>query len=320
LISSLILFNLVMTVFASGPLDFAKAIELFQNGKNFMQVQTYVLAATLLWFFVRIEIMNKQGNAIITAIMFLFFGVLYYIGIDMLSFFLKDMNDTYRLTLLTVLPLVLPGNVFWGLAAFSFSVLFLGTIPEGSSTLKRVLWHCLAIFPIGYLLLSYFYQVGTSIWGWSAWPDWAANLLFRKQFAATAFAIIYPLGVTIYRYIIRKKYGPEQAKLYFEGNAYYFIKNIIACLLIAAIVILAYAIKNNNPSLAGALDLKKATVLVYLIPFVLFYHPHVGKRNRAVDLTFSILYTVSFAIGTSTWASSFSSSPKGWLFAGDNEI
>lgn len=138
-----------MTVFASGPLDFAKAIELFQNGKNFLQVQTYVLAATLLWFFIRIEIMNKQGNAIITGIMFLFFGVLYYIGIDMLSFFLKDMNDTYRLTLLMVLPLILPGNVFWGLAAFSFSVLFLGTIPQGSSTLKRVLWHCLAIFPIG---------------------------------------------------------------------------------------------------------------------------------------------------------------------------
>lgn len=121
--------------------------------------------------------------------------------------------------------------------------------------------------------------------------------MFRKQFAATAFAIVYPLAVTIYRYIIRKKYGSEQAKLYFEGNEYYFIKNIIACFLIATIVILAYAIKNSDASLAGALDLKKATILANLIPFVLFYHPHVGKRNRALDLTFSLLYTFSFAIG-----------------------
>lgn len=297
LVSSILLFNIVMTLFASGPLDITKAIEVFTSGKKFLEVQTYVLAATLLWFFIRIEIMNKQGNAIITAIMFLFFGVLYYIGIDMLTFFLKDTNDTYRSMLITILPLVLPGNVFWGLAAFSFIVLFLGTIPEGSSPLKRVLWHGLAIFPIGYLVLSYFYQVGTKIWNWPTWPDWAANLLFRKQFAATVFAIVYPLGVTIYRYIVRKKYGLEQSKLYFEGNKYYFIKNLIAASIIAIIAGTAFAFKNSDSSLAGTLDLKKAPYVAYLIPLVLFYHPHVGKRNTGIDLAFSLFYSLSFALG-----------------------
>ena len=77
LVSSLILFNIVMTLFASGPLDITKLMEVFTTGKDFLKVQTYVLAATLLWFFIRIEIMNKQGNAIVTATMFLFLGVLY---------------------------------------------------------------------------------------------------------------------------------------------------------------------------------------------------------------------------------------------------
>jgi hypothetical protein len=90
-----------------------------------------VVVATLLWFFIRIEIMARRGNAIVTAVMFALFGVLYYIGMDMLYFYLTDTNDTYRALLLNVLTLILPGNVFWGLGAFSLIVLFLNTVPEG---------------------------------------------------------------------------------------------------------------------------------------------------------------------------------------------
>jgi len=295
LTSSIILFRLVYSLFHAGALDISTALQVFQDGKSFLQMQNYVVAATMLWFFIRIEIMSKRNAAIYTAISFAFMGVLYYIGIDMIGFYLEDVSDAYHLMLLTVLKLILPGNVFWGIGAFALLVLFIGTTPKGYSTGKRILWHSLGLFPMAYLLGSYFYQVGTSLWGWSEWPEWAANLLFRKQFASTVFAILFPFGVTWLRHIIRRKYGEDQAEKYFEGNAYYFEKNLIACLIIAAIATVNGLMKDS--SFAKALDLKRAVWVWVLIPPILFYHPRIGERSQKLDLAFTVAYLFSFGLG-----------------------
>jgi hypothetical protein len=117
--------------------------------------------------------------------------------------------------------------------------------------------------------------------------------LVRKELVTTTFALLYPFALYLYRIIVTRKYGPERSALYFQGNRYFFIKNILACLILGSLALTSYCLQGS--SLAGALGLKSSYWIGILIPFILFYHPHIGARNKILDAVFPAIYTISLS-------------------------
>jgi len=258
---------------------------------SYIKVMPYIPVATLLWFFIRLEMLHHNKALIRQILMFVFYGLIYYIFENLGGFYFKGLGDTYRYTLLTLFETLMPGNLPWGIACFSLIVLFLLTTPKRFKYKKSgIVWRCCAIIPISYLVGSYLYAVGTKIWDWPTLPSYLETLLYRKQLMTTAFAILYPFSIWLYRKIVRKKYGILNAKLYVHGNKYFFIKNLMACSIITVLALINYLMRDNK--LASTLDMNKTYYIAYLIPLILFYHPHIGKRNNIVDMIFVVSYGI----------------------------
>jgi transcriptional regulator with XRE-family HTH domain len=291
-VSSALLFQLILKFTAAD--DIFSLLLLADQALSWYQLMPYVAAASLLWFFVRLEILQSEHYNVLPSILMLFcFGVLYYVFDLVLGYYLDQSSDVYHNLLFTVFTQVMPGNLFWGIGCFALIVLFLMTTPTFKNKASLVLWRLLSLLPIGYLAFSYFYAVGTSLWNWPSWPDVFSKLLFRKQFAATFFAIFYPLSIGLYRFIVYRKYGKDQAEMYFHGNRYFFIKNLIACGWIGLICLFCYLAQGT--AYLKTMGLSQGYYLAYLIPFILFYHPHLGKRNLVLDEVITLFYVLSLS-------------------------
>jgi hypothetical protein len=293
LASSILLFQMSYAL-RTGNIDI---FAITNQVQGFRKLMPYITVATLLWFFIRLEILQSEHfNVLPNVMMFFFFGVIYYVADNMLSHYFSETYDNYHNLLFTTFSSIMPGNLFWGIGCFTLIVLFLLTTPDKIKTKKQALiWRLLALIPIFYLVFSYLYEVGISIWGWKEWPSYLSSLLFRKQFPTTVFAIFYPLFIYIYRHYVKWKYGTDNAACYFHGNRYFTVKNLIAATLVALIVLVNYLTRSTK--IHKALGLNQTYWIAYLIPLMLFYHPHMGKRNPIVDngITFIYLVSMSFA-------------------------
>ena len=250
----------------------------------------------ILLFFTKLDIrQNKKNNFLANYILF-FVGIIFYFAILLISFTLG--NSTTEIAKAAKIALdYLPGNIVWGILSFNLlsSFLFDDITFERNEKRNRIIYRCLAIIPVAYMVVSSLYQIGKKAWGWQ-WPLWASSLLFSKALILTAFSILYCLGVFLYRYLTTRKYGPDNAKVYQNGNRYIFIKNLIVCgilalLAIIDVIILKTAGYDNYIGAGGNY------VIIYAIPFIIFYRPHMGKRNPKWDLAFMVLYMLSMTIG-----------------------
>ena len=294
LTSSILLFKITYPIITNH--DFFAILNLIGDIQSFYYLLPYMTAAALLWFFVRLEIMmSEKYNIIPSVLMFFFFGAVYYVGENVLSYYLTQTSDIYYTALFTAFTMFLPGNLFWSLSCFSLIVMFLLTTPDSIKGHKKkvLIWRFLALLPIFYLLFSYLYQVGIKLWNWTEWPSYLSALLFRKQFAVMTFAIFYPISIYFYRLFIIHRYGEDNAYKFFHGNEYYFTKNLIACLWVATIVLANYL--GAGSKYGKALDLNKSYMMAIIIPFIFFYHPHIGKRNPFVDNGITFIYLISFS-------------------------
>ena len=294
--SSIMLFRLCYVVLIKN--DFIAAVGLIGDAKTWYQFMPLVSMATLLWFFVRLEIMpSEHYNLLPAIIMFFFGGCVYYVAENVLAFYLTDTGSYYYNLLFVGLTYILPGNLFWGIGCFALIDLFLLTTPDFIKTKKqKIVWRSMASLPVLYLIFSYLYQVGTNLWSWPAWPSYLSSLLYRKQFPTMVFSIFFPFSVYLYRRLVVYVYGEEKAVSYFHGNKYFFIKNFIAAFWIALIVLVNFAMaKTDSAKVLGLTS--KSYWMALLIPVVLLYHPHMGKRNSLFDniITFLYIGSMSFA-------------------------
>lgn len=292
LASSILFFSFTYRVLAS--LDVTKIFEVIGDATNWYRFRPLVTMAMLLWFFTKVEmIQNKSYNPIVSIIAMLACSILYYVAeLSLTSYFDKG-GDAYYSTLYLLFTKLMPGNLPASILSFTLIVVFLLTTPSFVKPKKTVWWRLLALLPIAYLGFSYFYAVGLKAWGWSKWPYWASSLLVRKQFTLITFAIFYPVLLYFYRLIMKKRYGSEQAAVYFEGNEYFFIKNFLACFVLALIIMANELFVGT--AYAKAIGLSSNLWLIVLIPLVFFYHPHLGKRNSLADALITVIYFISLS-------------------------
>lgn len=292
LISSILFFQVAKTAIAGiQSQDLLALILAADEAMSWYQLMPLIPLATTLWFFIRIEVLHTTENVWPTILLSLFLGFLYYFAENAFLFYFQMNSDVYRTLLLSAFFTFMPGNLFWGMAAFSTIILFLLTTPKFKKPHTVIIWRLCALIPVAYLLFSYFYSVGTDLWNWPKWDDDVSGLLARKQAVQTLFALLYPFLIYLYRIIAVHRYGKERATLYFQGNRYFFIKNLLACIILGILALVSYFY--GATPVGKSLGLKGAYWIAVLIPFILFYHPHMGQRNKILDALFPLAYTIS---------------------------
>ena len=299
LISSMGIFYIFQAIQGLDPVGLVEQIS-FKS--EFASLSTL---AMILLFFTKLDIrQNKKNNFLANYILF-FVGIIFYFVILIISFNLDNSTTEIAKAAKAAMEF-LPGNIVWGILAFNLlsSFLFDDVKFERNEKRNKIIYRLLAIIPIAYMLVSSLYQIGKKAWGWQ-WPLWVSSLFFSKAIILTAFSILYCICVFLYKQYTIKKFGPENAKVYQNGNRYIFIKNAIVCGVLVLLgvldIILFKAMGASNAIGAGG-----NYVMIYAVPFILLYRPHMGQRNTKWDLAFMVLYILSMTIGILMIASNLS--------------
>lgn len=240
--------------------------------------------SVLLLFFIKLDISIKKKNLQNMILMYFFFGIVFYYMTIVTTIHL---NIHKIESIIDVIEHFLPGNIFFGLCAYSIIAYFLFQTPKGiaDKPLQRKLFRMLSLIPILYLVFSNFALPFIKM------PTRYYLLFYPKTLVTSCFAVSYLLGIYFLRVGICRKYK-NNAKVYFNGKRYFMAKNIIA---VAAIIVLsAIDIIFKNTSVGKVYFSGKFYLMCLRIPIILLYQPRMEKRNQKEDMIYGCSYALAF--------------------------
>ncbi len=188
---------------------------------------------------------------------------------------------------------IIPNN-FGSISCYFAIMFFLFYNPKFLTTKKRtIIFRLMSIIPIVWVFVTTLIFENYKAWGWdlSLWGKYFINSE-RPQFSI--LCVSYLVGLYFIRLFFKHRYGEINAKKFFNGNRFYFIKNIFVCLIIALIALIEYIFKDTNTNIKGIGNYYQ---IIYLIPILFFYHPHHGSRNKGVDYLTLGLYGLFLCFG-----------------------
>lgn len=258
-------------------------------------ISTLFTLSVILLFFIKLDINQSRKDSFKVNFILFFGGLLFYVFLLISKYSIQD-SQTLANNITESAIDALPGNIVWGILSFSLLATFLFSNPKFRTKQKEktILFRLGALIPLAYLAISSVYSIGSKVAGWKA-PIQISSLLFSKSLMLIIFACLYCLFIFILRHFISKKYGHEKAQIYYNGNRFYFLKNIIVSLILVALAVVGIIVEKywpNNP-----LGFNGGWLLLLCIPFVLFYHPHLGKRKKSLDILFIVTYGLSLLLG-----------------------
>ncbi len=220
-------------------------------------------------------------------------------GITFFSLYLLEctlidyLSRTRGLVLLATSYYVIPNN-FGTIACYFLIRLFLFRTPKWAYTKKRVIaYRLFSLIPILWIFVSTLIFQNYKAWGLER-NTWGLYFFNSERPQFSILCVSYLVGLYFLRLFYERKYGKENAKHYFNSNRFYFQKNILICLVICLLSLSEYLTRNFSSLPKG---IGGYWQIIYLVPFLLFYHPHLGKRNKFVDYLTLILYFIFFGIG-----------------------
>ena len=188
---------------------------------------------------------------------------------------------------------IIPNN-FGSIAGYFAIMFFLFYNPKFLTTKKRtIIFRSLSIIPILWIFIMTLIFENYKSWGWDL-PLWGKYFFNSERPQFSILCVCYLVGLYFIRLFFKHRYGEENAKKFFCGNRFYFIKNIFICLLVALIAIFEYILKDSNTNIKGIGNYYQ---IAYLIPILFFYHPHHGSRNKGVDYLTLGLYGFFLCFG-----------------------
>ncbi len=278
-----VIFNVYMIFYNSGVTQVT-----YNNASK--QLFIYFTVGMFLLYFIDFDIYMEDRRSIRNFFMYVFvFLGLYLIEATLVGYLTKTRGITSFITSYINVP-----NNFGTIACYFGIMFFLFYTPEFINTKKRILVHRLmAIIPIVWILVTTFIHLNAQNLGIknNIWLDYFFTTE-RPQFSL--LCITYLVGLYFIRLYISHKYGKENAKKIFTGNKYFFIKNILVCVIISLIALEEYLNRNISTNVRG---IGQYYQIIYLVPFLLFYHPHLGKRSKIVDYFTMTLYLIFISIG-----------------------
>ena len=186
-------------------------------------------------------------------------------------------------------------NMFSSIACYYFIMLFLFYTPQRikkKSTL--IIYRCCSIIPVGVIIAFWILYNGYNVLFTADWPLEVRNLFNGEKFPFSILAMTYLFSLFFLRLFFERKYGKEKATVFFNGNRFLWIKNILIVSIIIIIGVVELILKDN--SVANKLGLGRYYIIFILIPFLAFYHPHKGPRNTPLDWTTLGLYLIAVLI------------------------
>lgn len=263
-------------------------------------ISVFSASASILHMFVKTDILIYNHSYLKNALMMFVIGVFFYIFEVVLSYSAQSGVDNLAMVM-NDLANSLPGNIFWGLGIYSLIAFFLFSKPTfiDKKLGYKVLWRCLIVLPLGYLIFSIVYSVCTKVGALDKLPYAVSYLLFKKNLFISTFVIAFLIGLFLIRRKAHQKYDEKDLTIYFEGNRYLLAKNILAASIIFVIGIIDlifHLTMSKNTIVTGALGLGKNYYALLTIPVLLFYRSHIGERSPTIDNAYIGLYGLSLSI------------------------
>lgn len=262
------------------------------NAYNTM-INNFTIIGTLAIFFMKLDIYQNKKSVFLVNYALFFLGLGYYI----LLVFAQErltIDDSWISSIGTWLLTYVPGNSIWGILAFNILIMFLFYEPKSyeNNPKKMFTYRLMSLIPLSYLIASGILSIGKENLGWKI-PFEAYSLFFSKSSTLVCFAVAFVFAVFFYKKLIYKHFKKDQADAYVKGNKYFYTKNLIAAIIVLIIGLTALFIhmsdKDNN--------FGKSFYILYSIPVILLYHPHLGKRVAWFDDTMTVLYGLSLCLG-----------------------
>lgn len=231
---------------------------------------------------------DKRSLRNIFAYVIVFFGL--YVSECILIEYLERMRGLFTLF---GEKYIIPNN-FGTISLYFMIMYFLFYNPKFLTTKKRtIIFRSLSIIPIAIIFVMSLLFENYKAWGWdlTLWQKYFLNSE-RPQFSI--LCVLYLVGLYFIRLYFKHRYGETNAKIFFNGNRFYFIKNFFICLLVGFIALIEYLLKDANTDIKGIGNYYQ---IVYLIPILFFYHPHHGSRTKWVDYLTLGLYGLFLCFG-----------------------
>ena len=179
-------------------------------------------------------------------------------------------------------------NPFMSTTCYFLIMFFLFYTPKIIKTRnKLLLFRIASILPVIYIIVSFLIFNSDILFGIKLDP-WTKYFFSGQRLSLSILAVSYLFCLFFLRLYFKKKYGEDNANRYFMGNRFLFLKNIMTSVIIIIIWFIELLCM-ENPTL-NKMGIGINFYMIILVPLILFYHPHKGKRNRITDYLILGLY------------------------------
>jgi len=249
---------------------------------------TLQMLGMFLLYFIDFDLFMDDKRVLRNIIMYaLLFIVIYYIEAGLLS----SLSSTESAISIAVNYLMIP-NPFGSVGCYFGIMAFLYFTPKFIKTKKSlIIYRCCAILPIFYLIVSFLLFNGDVFFGMDVSNYWFRYFFNSERAAFSLLAVSYLVGLYFLRLFFKIKYGEEGGTRFINGNRFIFYKNILVSLIV--IIVWAIDLFFIGNARANKMGIGVNGLIIILVPFLLFYHPHKGPRNIAVDWLTQFLYFLS---------------------------
>lgn len=275
-----------IVILASQLGAFASDAVKFANG----DLLTIQMLGMFLLYFIDFDLFMDDKRVLRNVFMYMMmFLVLYYIEAIIMSSFANSEN----LISLTLNFFFIP-NPFGSVGGYFAIMAFLFFTPKFIKSKKGlIIYRSLSVLPLIYLIVSFLIFHGDVFFGMDL-----SNAFFRyffnsERLSFTVLAVGYLFGLFFLRLFFKKKYGEEAGTRYLNGNRFILLKNILICVIV--IIVWAVDLFFTGNKTLNSMGIGTNGLIIVLVPFLLFYHPHKGPRNLAVDYTTQFLYFLSLS-------------------------
>lgn len=281
-----------IVLYAAGFFGITSMGSVMQSGAADSLMSIFMVGMFLLYF-IDFDLFSDDKRVFRNIFLYMIvFFCLYSLEIMLLGILENTSIATSTASTFVVLP-----NMFGSISCYFMIMAFLFYTPKFlKKKWQLIVYRSLAVIPIGWIIASWLIFNGCNGVLFDLYLSTAERYIFNgEKFPFSVLAIIYLVSYYFLKLFYEKKYGKNNAALYFNGNRFIWQKNILVALIVLLIGLVEIGI--SGEPLANKLGLGKYEGIMLLAPLLLLYHPHKGQRNLVVDYTTLFLYFI--AIGTS---------------------
>lgn len=246
----------------------------FMSNANFISsLRIAFLAGIFLEHFIMIGRIKKATTLFQTIILNL--GLFLFIAT--IETTVISITNAWGYDFATFIVKFIPSNVYQVVAVHYLIFLFLFFQPPFLNKRKkyvRVIWHCLSLIPLGFLIAIYFLS-NSYMLTYGVEDNIFIDFWFPNGFLALSVVCVLFMYITFaVRIHYERKFGQSKAQSFFYGDRYTLIENAICCILIIIVGAIDFIFANNQ--YAYYLGLGSNYWIFAMIPFIILckYSPN----------------------------------------------